>query len=420
MTQRIAWLAVVGGSLLVQGLVTISGILSARLLGVEGRGEVVLVVAVSGMAAQLTLGGSLPNAVTKRLADRRLTARDGVSHLVGRWTLLAVVSAVPAGALFVVLHGSPSVHVVLLAVMVGLLAIQNMAFRLVTSALLGESAPMTRIAVATLLPQTLVTVGIAVLFVVERRAGALTVLSIMVGAFATGLVVGLALLAPRRGGAEDRLDGRDLWRLTRSTYVGSIGPIDGLLLDRTLVGALLGTTVLGLYSAASALGLLPSAMGNGLAAVLLPKVAGAQGDPQAERALVRNWLVIGAVALGAVVAGVLLVTEPVIVLAFGREFEDAVPIAYWLVAAAGLLGYRRILIAVLQGRDRGGVASIIELALTPVLVLGIVVAAELGSTVAVGQSMFAVAATSVLCLAVALRRSHRPARSSARGGRHRA
>ncbi|MCO7239611.1 lipopolysaccharide biosynthesis protein [Aeromicrobium sp. CnD17-E] len=404
MTQRIAALFVVGGGFVVQGLLTITGIISARLLGVEGRGELALVVALSAMAAQLTLGGSLPNALTARLAARGLTTRGGVGHLVRPWTVLAVAVALPFGVLFAVLHGEvgdPGVWWLGAAVVA--LALLNMGYRLVLAGLLGEGAPMPRIALATLLPQTLVTLVMAGMFVVVDRTTPLVLTGVMIGAFSIGMVVSLGLLAARPADADERLDGPDLWRLTRATYVGSIGPIDGLALDRTLVGAIMGTVALGLYSAAAALASLPGMMGTGIAAVLLPRIAAAQADPAQERALVRRWVAGATAVLGALTVVLVLGADWIIVLAFGRAFESAVPVAHWLVAASGLLGLRRVLVAVLQGRDRGAVASRIELALTPVLVVAIVLAARADAVEAVGVAMLVTAIASVTALTVALR-----------------
>ena len=73
-----------------------------------------------------------------------------------------------------------------------------------------------------------------------------------------------------------------------------------------------------------------------------------------------------------VVSAVQLVLAPVIELAFGAEFAPAIACARWLVLADGLLGFRRVLIMVLQMRGRGGVASWIEFSLTALLVGGIV------------------------------------------------
>jgi O-antigen/teichoic acid export membrane protein len=104
--------------------------------------------------------------------------------------------------------------------------------------------------------------------------------------------------------------------------------------------------------------------------------------------------------------------EPVIRLAFGQEFVAAVPCARWLIVADGLLAVRSVLISVLQGQGRGGVASWVELALVPVLLLGIVVAAHRDSLVGVGAALVAVGALSCLALGWSV------ARGPASAGRH--
>jgi hypothetical protein len=62
------------------------------------------------------------------------------------------------------------------------------------------------------------------------------------------------------------------------------------------------------------------------------------------------------------------------------------------------------MIAVLQGRGRGGFASITELALTPVMIGGIILAAALDNLVAVGITMLVVGMVSCLVLGVGVAR----------------
>lgn len=403
--QHIAWLFVVGGGFISQGLITVSGVLTARLLGVEGRGELAFVVALAWMASQLTLGGSLPNAITKRLADRRVTARDGLRPMLGRWSVEALVASSVFGGVLVVSRGDVSTQTLLLALALVLLAVQNMVSRIVTSALLGEGAPLGRVGIAAILPQALSTGAIAVAAFVADDVSTFGVTMLMVAATTVALVASLFLFAAPTGEGDAALDREDLGALRRETYISSIGPIDGLSLDRALVGVLLGTVPLGLYTAATALANLTSTLGTGLAVVLLQRVASAQGSTGDERALVRRWLVVGAGVMVAIAGASLLVAEPVIRLAFGEDFAPAVLVAYWLLPAAGLLGYRRVLIAILQGRDRGGLASRIELTLTPVMVAGIYVASLRDSVIGVGVAMLVVAALAVVALMVAVSRT---------------
>jgi hypothetical protein len=75
------------------------------------------------------------------------------------------------------------------------------------------------------------------------------------------------------------------------------------------------------------------------------------------------------------------------------------------LAAAGILDFRRVLIAVLQGRNWGGRASVIEIALTPLVVIGIVVASVHHSLVGVSMTMMAAGVAGCLMLSVVVVRS---------------
>src|SRR5919197_276031 len=106
----VAMLMIVGGGFVTQLLTTITGILSARMLGVEGRGQIVLVASLAMMTSQLTLGGSLPNAITKQPPDRGVTARDGLHHLVPRWVLWSLLPSGIAGAYFLLVERNTSAN----------------------------------------------------------------------------------------------------------------------------------------------------------------------------------------------------------------------------------------------------------------------------------------------------------------------
>ena len=96
--QVTSWWVLAAAGILTQVLTTVSGILAARMVGVEGRGQVVLVATLGGIASQLTLGGSLPNAITKLLAERGVVARDGLRGLVRGWAPWGLLAATIAGA----------------------------------------------------------------------------------------------------------------------------------------------------------------------------------------------------------------------------------------------------------------------------------------------------------------------------------
>jgi O-antigen/teichoic acid export membrane protein len=402
----LAVLMIVGGGFLTQLLMAVTGVVSARMLGVDGRGQVVLVASLAMLASQLTLGGSLPNAITRQLADRSVTARDGLSHLVGRWALWGLLAALAAGGIFLVIEHSDSGSAkYALAVGVVLTAIQMMASRILVGAMLGEGTDLLHVGMTSVLPQALTTVVIAVAFGVGVRWNAVELTAVTIACVGAVLLARLRLLAKPTHDPAAALDRRELAALARRTQIGSIGPLDGLGIDRTLVGALMGSVSLGLYSAAFALTGLSTILGGGLAMVILPRITVAQRDPATVPAVVRRWLLSAGALIIVVVTVLDVAARPVIRLTFGPDFVAAAACAHWLLAASGLLDFRRVMIAVMQGRNRGGRASVIELSLTPFVIAGIAVASIHHSLVAVGVAMFVVACVACLLHGTALVRS---------------
>jgi O-antigen/teichoic acid export membrane protein len=404
----LAVLVIVGGGFAAQLLTTVTAVVTARMLGVEGRGQVLLVASLAGLISQLTLGGSLPNAITKQLADRGVTARDGLRHLVPRWLMWGLAFSAVAGAYFLFLQrDSSGAAKYALAAGVAVMAVQTMAARILVGAMLGEGTSLVQIALTGLLPQFLTTVVVTTAFALGARWNAVEVIVVTIALVSGVLLVRLRVLAKPTQRESDVLDGRELHALARSTHIGSVGPIDGLAIDRTLVGSLLGTLQLGLYSAASALAGLTSILGGSLASVVLPRIAVAQEDPVAERRLVRRWLLFSAALILVVVVALIVSARFIIRVAFGAEFIGAASCAHWLVGASGLLDFRRVLIAVLQGRGRGAQASVIELSLTPFVIGGIVLASRNKSLVGVGVTMLVVGLVACTVLGVAVMRSGR-------------
>jgi O-antigen/teichoic acid export membrane protein len=401
-----SWWVLAGAGILTQLLTTVSGILAARMVGVEGRGQVVMVATLGAMASQLTLGGSLPNAVTKLLAERGVVARDGLRGLVRGWTLWGLLAAAIAGGYMLFLEwDAPGAMKYGLAVAVVVMGLQVMASRILMGAMLGEGTNHFHIALTGLLPQAAVVGVVSTALALGISWNPVELLTVTI--VCTGLVLAarLRVMARPSGRPEDGLDKAELTRLARRTHIGSVGPIDGLGLDRMLVGSLLGNVQLGLYSVAFALGGLTSLFGLALGMVALPRIAVLQEDPQAERHFVRRLLLFSMALFAVVVLALQAVLVPVIRLTFGSDFLDATECARWMVVASAFLGLRRVMIAVLQGRGRGGFASIVELALTPVMIGGIILAAAMDSLVAVGITMLAVGIVSCLVLGFRVARS---------------
>lgn len=396
---RTAVALVVSSTFGVQFLALASGVITARMLGVEGRGLVALAFALGVLGTQLTWGSSLPIAIAKNLAERGVTARDGLGPIARRRWALLLGPCVLAGILMLVLRGgSPNDQRYALAAVVFVMTMQTIIHRLMISCLQGESGNVTRMAVVAIAPQLLFATVLVTAFASGWDWGTIEVLSAMVATTAIALVAGSFTLRRPSGRPEDRLSEHQLWNDTRKTYLSSVRPVDGIGLDRILVGALLGASPLGLYAVGTAVATVCGSITAGLSLIVLPRVARQNHAPERQRAMVKRWLVLTAAMVAAVVLVMEAVLAPLIRLAFGEPFVGAIECARWLIVADGLLGFRKVLIAVLQGQGRGGVASWVEFAVTPVLLIGLVIADLEDSLVLVGVTMATVGALACIAL----------------------
>jgi O-antigen/teichoic acid export membrane protein len=142
--------------------------------------------------------------------------------------------------------------------------------------------------------------------------------------------------------------------------------------------------------------------------VALPKIAAAQAGTDAEeRVVVRNWMLASLVLLVPTTLVFEAVTPVAIPFLFGDDFSDAIPCGYWYVAASGFLSFRRVLIAILQGRGRGHLASWVEFVLTPVLILVIWLASRTGDLETAGIGMLVVSVLACVSLGVCVLRAPR-------------
>ena len=400
-----------------QLLTLVTGIIMARLLGVEGRGVIALVLAVSVFAAQLSFGGCLPPAITKLLAERGVHARDGLGHVLRRRGWLLLLPCLVAGGLMLVLLDDAAAGQRLeIAVIAVVVTLQTLFFSIIGGAMQGEGR-LVRMAWVALTPQGLFTLVLAVVAILDWGWTATDVLLAYVATGVISVIVAMASLLPAHRGTDPAVDRRvpeeSLWTEARGNYVSGVRPLDGLGLERILVGGLLGTTALGLFATGLAVSNLCRLVSNAVSVVVLPRVAAHQGDEVRQRAVIRRWFTISLVLVGGIVAVLEVAVEPVIRLAFGEEFVGAVSVARWLIIADGLLALRRVLIAALQGQGRGGVASWVELALLPVLVAGIAISALRDSLDGVGISLALVGLLSCLALG---RSVFRPAPARHRAG----
>jgi len=384
-----------------QALIALTGPLVARMLGVRGRGEVSLVVVIGTIASQVTFGGGLPNAIARQVARRNIAGRDALRRVAPRWVLPSLLPGLLAGVILFLVESNTLETRVALGVAAFLFSFVTIWYSIMLGVLQGERDNRA-LNIFRITPVGLYLLVLIAVFAINRRWEPIPVLATFVGANLIGLAIGFRLLgAPSRQRA-DELDAPELWSEARRTFISSVGPVDGLLIDQAFVGGVLGQFELGLYATATSLANLSSIVSRSIALVLLPRVSAAA--PEDMRAVVRRWIAASVVMDLLVIAVAEIVAGPVIRIAFGSAFADAIPCAHVLIVSDGLLGFRRVLIAVLQGQGRGAIASIVEMACMPLLIAGLILATLLGGLLSVAYCMAIIGAIACLSLAVCVAR----------------
>jgi O-antigen/teichoic acid export membrane protein len=365
-------LLTLSGNALVMLLSVAIGGLTARLLGVEGKGalaaiqllpHVVFVIAVMGVheatvyhvargdfPTDAVLGGAL--LLTAPLALAGMALSVALTPLILHHYASSIVFASQVYALFIAVA---LVHGVLQRLLQGkgLFGWWN-SFRVGLQ--FGSLAVLLGIWAAGRLDPTWYAYGILLLNVVVLLL-ALTILA------------HLRLL--RAGVAWESV--RSLWHYAWRAGVGNVPQLLNARLDQVLIAALLTTQSLGLYSTAVgwSLGFVPFA--DAYANVIFPRVASESRD--SGPANLARFLRIGMTLLAVACVAYLAITPLAFRVIFGAAFTPALPSAAVLVLAALLLSVNALLSVGLKGRGHPlavSVSEVVGLVVTVALVVVLV------------------------------------------------
>lgn len=364
----ISWIVVVG--FLTQAVTVVSGPLVARMLGTEGRGDLVMVTVTTVICAHLATT-SLSQAIASTVARHGLPARDVLGADVRRWAAWSVVPAAAASiATLVLVRSAPFVS--LLAVEGFLFTLLACWLNIVEGMLQGEHSARRLVRVRLVFSVTYV-LGVSLAFLSGQVHTAAFVLPFPILAQVLSLILNIRLLRPPVAPAS-RVDANvtgEVMDFTRRAYFSTLGATDVLGLDNFLVRFFLGNAVLGLYAVALSATTLPGVVVSGLATTLLARMSA--HEPLAAAALMRRWLLAG-LAIGLVmVAGMELVITPAIRILFGQEFVPATHAAQILIVAAGVAGMRFMLSSAAQAQGWAARASTIDLMSGVVLLAAMVI-----------------------------------------------
>jgi O-antigen/teichoic acid export membrane protein len=354
----------------VQVALLFTGILSARILGVEDRGHLALLWLIPlSIAALLNLG--LPLAAIFYIAKDRSRTRAVVRSLAPIATAQIVgLVAVQAVALAIYLQGQS--HHVVVSGLVSLPWAASVVMQLYGLALFQGQSRFLAFNVARVAPMTLYATATIVLFL----AGEGTLFSLTLAAVASNVLTGIGSLAvgltslPTSPGGAAAPSRREMFVFGGKALFGSFSLVETMQVDQTFVGIALSPAALGLYVVASSFTSVLRFTVTNLGMVAYPRVASAKEPEIARHRIWRyfNWTV-------GVCIGIALVLELavgwVVPFVFGSDFDSAVSIARILIPGGVLLCGRRMLSDGVRGAGFPGLGTIAEVASWAWLVPGL-------------------------------------------------
>ena len=355
-----------------QGTVLVSGILVARMLGVEDRGLLALLAVFPNLCSQI-VGLGFPIAVTYQIAATPNQLPTIVKSAMKMFTIQLFVLLVLHGMIvWLFLRWNPDFQRttawVTLLVGPAMLALQyGVAF-------LQGSEKFQSLNILRLLLTTPYAVMVLGLYLMEwgnlHRVTIIWVFStILVGLLALDLVRRLTNSGQELERPHAQLSQKWMFKFGVKGLIGATSPMETFRLDQLVAGLVLSSSALGLYVVGQAFGTLTHLVAQSASIVAYPTVV-SRGKGQAGQATM--WRFFWAVTLinGLVTVGLIALVPILIPLFFGQQFVGAIPVAQILLVGAALAASRRILVEGFRGLGKPQVSTIAEISMYPWLLSG--------------------------------------------------
>lgn len=346
--------AISGG---VQALNVVTGVLLARGLGVEGRGQLAAALLWPAMITALGCIG-MPDSTTFHASRRRgeLGTLAGTSLAIG--IAQSVVLCAAGVAIVHVALARYGAHVVDVAT----IALAYIPLYLLTLYLLNILNGLGRATAFHALRLTVVA-GVAAGLIVLSLGGRTTVLAATIVYLAAHLAVGLAalviVLRERVRLSFDVRLARSILGFGIRSHLNSVATQLNDRLDQIVISILLAPASLGIYVIAVTLTSLTSMVGSSVTLVAGPVIAALPEGPE-RTAAARRYVQITAAASIAIVLPMIVFAPNLIRLFFGDEFTGGTTVCRILLVASVLLATGRSLGAILTAAGRPLAAGVPE------------------------------------------------------------
>jgi O-antigen/teichoic acid export membrane protein len=361
----------------------ITGVISARVLGPTGRGDLAaIVVPLSLLPIVLSFG--LPT-----LTSREVAGGESLRALIGTAGVFAIViGCVSIFPLTALLAGTVSQHdhATRVVLIVGLCLMPYILFtNLLADAALGQQQ-WRLVTVQRLVPS--VTTAIAyVALVLTHDLTAASAGAVVVGA---GVLSTLPFVPVLRQAWPPRFERRIVGKarqIVGAAWILQSSQLMNHRLDQLLMVSLVSRRQLGLYAIAVTVSGIAGTLAPAVGTVVYPKMAAGE-DLDVPRLVRQTLLAVGATSLITALAAPLVVP-----LAFGGAFRPALPMLWILLIANLPLGGVGVLASIYTGRGRIGLASFSEVVAVAITIVGLIL--FLPSLGGIGAAWVSLAAYSV-------------------------
>ena len=336
-----------GAGLAIQVALVASGVVVARMLGVETRGELALMTLFPAVLTQIG-GLGIPTAVTYFTAKNPTHVRGiGIVRLVmPSVASQVIVLTLLHGAILSQVFGRDSGEIRLAAGLT-LLAVPAIMAQQIGLAVLQGLKRFRDFNVLRVAPVALYSGGAVAVFVSGSRS-----ISLVAASWAISWVVVAIATGWRVRGAVARLPSAEVGAVSvgrRRIYVfglkailGWVSPVEVLRLDQAVVGLFLSTASLGLYVVALSFTNLARFVAQSVGMVGYPHIA-AETSYRAARRSMWNFVALAAVICSAVVLVLEIFAGDLVPFFFGTAFAGAVGLTRLLMVATLVTSVRRVL-----------------------------------------------------------------------------
>lgn len=355
-----------GASVIALAMNLLSGLMTARLLGPGGRGDLASILAMAQVAAWVFAMGGY-EAMAYHVARFPALRAQYVSSWLVLWLPLSLLGVVAGQVAVSVLFEDRSSESIWLA----RIWMATIPLVIVTQILSGALVGMKNFRLFNI-TRLVMAVGAVVLYVGFWLAGNFTVETALIAQIVPGLIVvalvtrtalkTIGLARPSRALARP-----SLWYGAKA-HGNNVGSLVSVQLDLAIMPMFLGAAAVGLYSVAGTVTTIIVAVAGSLAVIALP-VAASGGDKG--RRPVAKLLQVTLTVAGAMALVIAAAAPELLRIIYGADFEPASDALRILLPGAVLWAGAGVLVAGLNGVGRPGTAALAQLLGVVITIVGL-------------------------------------------------